>query len=140
MLSYIAVGTGAALISPPLITAVAHLIVAVRGSGRVEDEKIRDLLAGDNGEELEVVIKVASAMSKAGRRDTDDLRIAKEMLEDSVECLDTLYDRYHDAKEEHESAGWYAFWKRFDSEKWQTLLLSQNKIVEKRMDLVLKLR
>lgn len=140
MLSYIAVGTGAAIISPPLITAVAHLIVAVRGGSTVDDEKMKDLLTGDNGEELEVVIRVASAMSKAGRRDTDDLCIAKEMLRDSVECLDTLYDRYHDAKEDHESAGWYAFWKRFDGDKWQTLLLSQNKIVEKRMDLVLKLR
>ena len=32
MLSYIAVGTGAAIISPPLITAVAHLLTALRGS------------------------------------------------------------------------------------------------------------
>lgn len=138
MLSYIAVGTGAAIISPPLISAVAQLIVALRGSA-VVDEKLEELLAGD-GEELEMVIKVASAMSKVGHRDSDDLRIAKEMLRDSVDSLDTLYDRYHDAKEKHETAGWYTFWRRFDSEKWQTLLLSQNKIVEKRMNLVLKLR
>lgn len=139
MLSYIAVGTGAAIISPPLISAVAQLIVALRGNA-VVDKKLEELLAGDDGEELEMVIKVASAMSKVGHRDTDDLRIAKEMLRDSVDSLDTLYDRYHDAKEKHETAGWYAFWRRFDGEKWQTLLLSQNKIVEKRMNLVLKLR
>ena len=138
MLSYIAVGTGAAIISPPLITAVAHLLTALRGSSTTAGSAA--VLLEDAEEDYEVAIQVCQALGKVGRRDSEDLRIAKEMLQQSVDALDKLYDRYHDAKEKYDDAGWYAFWTRFDNDKWHALLHSQNGIVEKRMNLVLKLR
>lgn len=132
MLSYIAVGTSAALLSPPLITAVARLISALRPSTQVH------LL--DTEEEYEVIVHIASAMAKINRRDGEDVQVAKKMLHDSADALDTLYDRFINAKKKHEERSYFTFWSHYDEDKWRLLLNSQYRIVEKRMNLLLKLK
>ena len=132
MLSYVAIGTSAALLSPPLITAVAKLISALRTAP--EDPSLSDTM-----EDVEVMIHVCNGMTRSLRKDREEVAVAKEMLDNAVQVLDTLYDKYTLAKDAHNQSS-FRFLRSFDEDKWVVLINRHYLICEKRMNLLLKIR